>query len=195
MPYSGVLAICILWSTVSLSLLITKLDVLGKLPISYLGVFAESRTIFNAGLIISALLLLVFAYDLAKKFDLSKRFAIIFSAGQTAQIIVALTPFNSDSIVRPIHVIAGFVIAFTLPLSMYAFMNVDIPRDLRRITQKFLWIEIILFILGIGWFVLASRAGALAEILTALAFDVWIALSPKVSSVSHLSRLEPLNSS
>lgn len=171
---SGLLAISVLWLSVGWSLVVTKLDIFGKLPISYLGVFQESKTVFNFSLIVSACLLLAFCYFASQQLRLSRYFIATFILGQLAQITVAVTPFNSTSIARPVHVVAGFVLAFSLPLSMYWFMRSDIPAKLHDLTKFFLKIEIALFILGIGWFVLASSGGALAEIVTAVAFDLWI---------------------
>ena len=168
------MGIGVLWLSVTTSLLITKLDVLGTLPISYLGVFDSSKYIFNIGLILSSILLLLFSIYLYRKLNLTKLFLVIVATGQIAQVIVALTPFSSQSIARPVHVIAGFVIAFSLPLSMLAFLRSKVPNNLHKATRELFFVELILFILGIGWFVIASRAGALAEIVTAVTFDTWI---------------------
>lgn len=173
--YAGPVGIAILWLSVGLSLFITQFDVLARKPISYLGVYQDSKYLFNSGLILSSVLLIVFLSYLRKTFKPSNKFLIVFLLGQIAQIVVALTPFNSTNFIRPVHVVVAFLLAFTLPASMYLFRSAtNLTEKQRRFTSKFLQTELLLFILGIGWFVLASHGGALAEIVTALTFDVWI---------------------
>ena len=62
--YAGPAGIATLWLSVGFSLIITQFDVFAAKPISYLGVYQDSKILFNLGLIISAVLLLVFAMKL-----------------------------------------------------------------------------------------------------------------------------------
>jgi hypothetical membrane protein len=173
--YAGPAGIAILWLSVGLSLLTTRFDVLARKPISYLGVYQDSRLLFNTGLLVSASLLIVFATYLRKTFKPSNKFLTVFLIGQVAQIIVALTPFNATNFIRPLHVSVAFLLAFTLPASMHLFRSAqNLSEKEKRLTSKFLQTELLLFVLGIGWFVIASSGGALAEIVTALTFDIWI---------------------
>lgn len=173
--FSGIAGIAVLWLSVGISLLVTGLDVFAQRPISYLGIYDSSKHSFNSGLIVAAMLLLAFLCSLSQRFRLTKPFIISFVVLQLSQIVVALTPFNATNIARPIHVIAGFTLAVMLPLSMELFTHTpDISDEVRATTRGFFRVELVLFVLGIGWFVLASRGGALAEIVTAIGFDVWI---------------------
>lgn len=175
LKYSGMMGIAVLWISVGLSLYITRFDVLGLRPISYLGVYSDSKYLFNSGLILASLLLILFLYYLSTQLRLSKPFIFFFTLGQVCQIIVALTPFNAASVIRPIHVVAGFLLAVTLPTTIWLFTRFpELSVQLKELSKRFFYAEIILFVLGISWFVFASTAGALSEILTAVAFDVWI---------------------
>lgn len=169
------MGIATLWLTVLVALLRTNFDVFGRLPISYLGIFQTSKQLFDGGLIIASVLLLIFLTFLTRKLRPSKWFIYIFMIGQLCQIVVALTPYNAHSVIKSIHVISAFGLAFTLPFSMRAFKHsVAVPVHLRTLTGRFLRVELLLFVLGLGWFILASKAGALSEIVTAIGFDVWI---------------------
>lgn len=173
--YGGMAAIAILWLSVGFSILLVRLDILGDLPVSYLGVYQQSQYIFNTGLILSASLLIVFVYYLDKRIQLTWAFKSVFIFGQLCQILVALTPYNAPTIVRPVHTVAGFSLAITLPLGIWLFSRTPhLPHPIRRSARVFFFVELVLFVLGIGWFVLAATGGALAEIVTALAFDSWI---------------------
>lgn len=173
--YSGIVAIAILWSSVGFSLLLIWFDVLGGMPISYLGVYPDSKLLFNGGLIVSAFLLLVFLYYLNQKLALTKAFKTVFVIGQMSQIIVALTPYDATTIIRPIHTVAGFVLAITLPLGMWLFGNTpDLSSKMKRVSRQFFMAELAIFIVGISWFVFATRGAALSEIAVAMFFDIWI---------------------
>ena len=182
LKYCGFLAIAVLWSTVLASIFVTKFNLFGTLPVSYLGVYEQSKYLFNGGLIVSSILLLGFLYYFSEHQPLSKWFIAIFVAGQICQIIVALTPYNSQSYIRSVHVVSAFALAFTLPLSMYALRySRSVSAAVLKVTSRFLQLELVLFVLGIGWFISASAAGALSEIITAIGYDVWvIALSMKL---------------
>lgn len=173
--YSGILGIGTLWGSVGLSLYIARINILGKRPISDLGVYPSTKYLFNIGLILTSIFLLTFLHNLSKNLKLSKVFVATFMIGQICQIIIAFTPFNSTNILRPIHVIAGFAFAITLPLSIWLFSKTpNISRRIKTVSRCFFYTELLLFTIGISWFVLASRAGALSEMLTAIAFDLWI---------------------
>ncbi|MDQ3123177.1 MAG: hypothetical protein M3Q14_00620 [bacterium] len=175
LSFSGIAGIAILWLSVITSLILTRFNVLGTLPISYLGVYDNSRYLFNGGLILSALLLLLFMCHVGRQIILSKVFLAVFFLGQLSQIIVALTAYNSQSIEKTIHVIFAFALALTLPVSMYAFKkSPGVTGNIKLMTSRLLNIELVMFVLGIGWFVRASAAGALSEMIVAVVFDVWI---------------------
>ena len=169
------IGVAVLWFSVGSALLITHFDVLAALPISYLGVYDTSKFLFNGGLILSSLMFIIFARFLNKQLHASLIFFQVFLCGQICQIIVALTPYDSQSIIRQIHVIAAFALAFCLPASMYVFMvSGQVAQSLRNTTKWFFYAEVLLFSAGIGTFIFASTAGALSEIVTAVAFDMWI---------------------
>ncbi len=173
--YSGILGIGVLWLSVGVSLFITRFNVLGNSPISYLGTYPQTKYIFNTGLILASVLLLTFAYHIRHKLAVSKAFLAVFTLGQVCQIIVALTPYTSKTILRPIHIISGFVLAITLPLSIGLFAKTaQLSKRIRTTSLYLFYGELLLFVLGISWFVLASSGGALSEIITAIVFDVWI---------------------
>lgn len=172
--YSGFIAVASVWVSIPLSILIARLNILSDMPISSLGTNQSTKHLFIAGLLLSALAFSAFAIRAYKILDSSVLAPAILIAGQIAQVIVAVTPYNVTSVIRPIHVIAAYILAFSMPVAMGFYSFTAKNLKFRDINIVLLQLEILLFTLGLGWFIFAPSAGALSEILTAVVFDVWV---------------------
>ncbi len=141
-------------------------------PISYLGVDPSTSTLFSASLLVSAMLFICFALYAQRMFRVQKRFLWYFIIGQIGQIITALVPYNGSN--KIIHTVAGFTLAFSLPLLIQQFVASQKNSHYRELYKGLLWFEFITFGSGISLFIFTSSLAPLGEILAAIGFHLWI---------------------
>jgi len=150
------------------------LPLLGIRPLSSLGVIPSSSVYFSTGLIIAAVLILVFAHKLRGFYELSGWFFPVVLIGQVGQIISAVVPFGGDQPARAIHTIAAFVLAFSIPVALGIFYRSLPIGNFRTIAYRLFVLELAAFSLGIGFFVLVGKAAPISQALPAVAFHMWL---------------------
>jgi hypothetical membrane protein len=170
--FSGIMAIISLWLTVLYGMQRIGLSFFDNRPLSYLGVAPATQAIFTTGLVVAALLIIIFGYYLKSNYPTSKAFWYLLVGGQIAQVITALTP--DRGVTQAIHTIAAFTIVFSLPLLMWQFAKSQPMGKFRRWCYRLFYLEVASFIIGIGLFTLTRGVAPLGEMLPALAFHAWI---------------------
>lgn len=170
--YSGLLGVAVIWSGVIRGMLLAGLKVADKRPISYLGTNPHSAWLFSGSLIVSAILFLTFGLYLKTVYQLSSRFSEYLVIGQLGQIVAALVPYIGNF--RPVHTLAAFTLAFSLPLLINQFTIAQLKAPHYQIYRRLLWCEQITFVVGIGIFVFTRGIAPIGEALPAIGFDIWI---------------------
>jgi len=172
LKFSGVLAIIVLWSGISVSMYKAGLGLIDTRPISFAGTEPETSFLFSATLITSAILFGLFGYNIYRKYGCSKWFIITFMLGQIAQVVAALFQYGGED--KLIHTVAAFTLAGAIPTYMLFFALSIKTLSLRSIAFRFYIIELLFFTVGIGAFIFVKGISPLAEILPALPFHAWI---------------------
>ena len=171
---SGLLGVLSLWTFISFGMLKAHLNLIDTRPISYLGIYRPTRLIFTLGLLVSAVLFIVFAIYLAHTYKLRNKFLIYFFIGQTGQIITAIIPDTPHTTFRLIHTIAAFTLAFSLPLLIREFAISQKDSKYSNIYHGLYRFELVTFAIGIGLFVFTNGVAPLGEILPTFGFHLWI---------------------
>ncbi len=171
--YSGVAGVMVLWTGVSLAMLVTGLGLIDSRPISYLGIDPLSKMLFASSLLISAFLFINFGFYVKRTFKVINRFMTYFLIGQFCQVVVALVPYRMGYS-RSIHTVAAFALAITLPLLIRAFARSQASSPHRRLYVRLLRFEQITFVIGMGLFIFTKGIAPLGEALPAAGFHVWI---------------------
>lgn len=182
--YSGVLAVVILWSATLISMSRTGLGLFDDRPISFLGTDPASRLLFSGSLIISAFLLINYAYYVRREFAVKNKFFRYFVIGQICQIILALSPYGERTVSGVIHLIAAFTLAFSLPLLIKQFTISQQDKKHHQLYQYLLRIEQVSFIFGMGLFIFTRGLAPLGEAMPAIGFHLWILVVTYVANGS-----------
>lgn len=172
--YSGVTGVIVLWSFIGFAMNKARLGLIDNRPISYLGVNHDTKSLFMAGLIVSAVLFLSFGYYVKRKFKINNRFIIYLVIGQVAQIMVALFPDASGSPYKIVHTVAAFILAGSLPLLIGQFALFRVKDVRHKLYIRLLWFERFTFVVGIGLFVFTKGIAPLGEALPTVGFHLWI---------------------
>lgn len=172
--WSGFFAVVTVWIGIIVAILRAPLNLLSDQPISSLGTNSRTSLLFAATLILSSVWFVMFALYLRQKMQAHVIAPVSLIIGQVAQVLVALAPYNVAGATRYIHVAAAYMVAISLPLSMYLYAKTSRNNYLKKLTMRFFVVELSAFVLGLGWFIFAPTAGGLAEITTAVVFDVWV---------------------
>lgn len=171
---SGVLGIIVLWAAVITGMRRAHLGLVDARPLSYLGVYTNTAQLFTAGLLISSLLFICFAFFVHRYWGTNNRFLFYFLIGQIGQIIAAIAPYGANSRYKLIHTIAAFVLAFSLPFLIRAFEQSQISRKNHKLYQILVRLEVATFIIGMGIFTMTEGIAPLGEALPAIGFHIWI---------------------
>lgn len=171
--FSGLATVSILWSTILIGLHRAHLDIFGNWPLSYLGVNHDSRLLFNGGLILSALTLLLFLWYLSVQYVTTKWFLSVIAIGQVGQIIAAIFMFGGDQPSKTIHTLAAFTLAASIPIGLWTFA-LSQQKPLKKLALRLAWLQTACFVVGIGSFAFVLHGAPAGQILPALAFHLWI---------------------
>jgi len=170
--YAGVVAVAVLWTTVTVGMHRTGLRVADERPISYLGTVSDAVQLFRVGLIAAAGLLCGFAWAVHRRLARSTGFLTVFLLGMGCQAVVAVVPLTGDGASRPIHVAAGIALGLSLPLLMWRFAVAQERGRWRAVAFGLMWLEVAACVAGVA----LSRAGraTFAEAVPAALFHLWI---------------------
>lgn len=155
-------------------MIVGGLKLIDPRPISYLGVNPSTRRAFSVILLVSAALFVSFAFYVVHELKAGVLFLLIFLIGQVGQLISALVPIGSHTVIGQIHTTAAFTLAFSFPLLILAFTLSRLHSPFRRLYAILLAFELITFTVGIGSFIFTRGAAPLSEIFAAIGFHVWI---------------------
>lgn len=172
--YAGIATVVILWTSLLTAIRLADLDLMGKVPLSSLGVMQNSAVYFSLGLVLAALTLMVFGLYLKKVYVVRPDFLAALYVGQVGQIVAGLVPYGDKQPAKTIHTIAAFVLAFTLPILMWRFAAAQKSNNLRASAYKIMCLELAAFVVGIGWFAFFMKGAPIGQILPAVVFHVWI---------------------
>lgn len=143
-------------------------------PISYLGLYPETRLLFSSGLIVSSMLFIMFGYYIKRLFNVKNRFLIYLITGQIAQIVVAIIPDTARTRGKVVHTIAGFTLAFSLPFLIRAFAASQSKSKYHRLYRRLYRLEQGALTVGLAVFIFTKGVAPLGEALPTVGFHVWV---------------------
>jgi hypothetical membrane protein len=171
---SGVVGVVVLLSCIAVAMHRAHLGFIDTRPISYLGLYPNTKFLFSSSLIISAVLFIAFGCYVKRYFKIRSIFLLYFVIGQICQIIVAVIPDKTGSSLKIVHTVAGFTLAFSLPFLMRELAHLKSASPYQRLYKALYRIEQGAFIIGIGLFVSVRGIAPLGEALPTVGFDLWI---------------------
>jgi hypothetical protein len=159
------------------------LGLVDERPISYLGVAPETSVLFSLTLLTSATLFLMFGYFVKRVLQGSRKFWAFLIIGQIGQLIAAVVPYGDNSQYRLIHTLAAYTLAFSLPLHMWEFTRSQERKPHHQLYTRLFYLELVLFIIGIGIFSFTEGIAPLGEAMPTLGFHAWIIALTIVASI------------
>ncbi len=180
LPYTGIAAVVVVWTTLLGATARTGFDLLGDEPLSYLGTQSRSIVLFGIGLAVPAVLLTAFHHYLRGRYPLSTGFSAAMLIGLAGQMVAAFVPIGGGSDAHRIHTVAALVLGASLPLLMWRFAAGQPTGRWRRLTYGLFWAEAAGCALGLSGVLPAP----VAEIVPGSVFHAWVVLV----TVAALSR-------
>lgn len=165
-------AVAVLWTTIGAGMLRTGLGFLEERPLSYLGTVPRGLALFRGGLLVAAVLLVVFAWSAYRRFDAPLSFLAAFLVGQAGQVVAAVVPISGPGSSHAVHTAGGIVLGLSLPVLIWRFAG-GLPRGpWRELAYRLCRLEVAAVVVGVA----LSRAmrAPLAEIVPAAGFHLWI---------------------
>jgi hypothetical protein len=172
LQYTGVAAVVTVWTSLLAATAVSRFDLLGEDPLSYLGTDARSAALFTVGLAVPALLLAAFHQYLRDRYPVSPGFSLAMLGGLAGQMVAAFVPIGGDPAVHRIHTSSALVLGVSLPLLMWRFAAAQPPGPWRRLTYRLFWAEAVACALGL--YLSARGVAPVAEILPGAVFHAWI---------------------
>jgi hypothetical protein len=161
-----------IWAALLAGSVLVRFDLLGPLPLSYLGTRPRSAAFFTFGLAVSAVLFIAFHQYLRSAYRVAPGFSVAMLTGFAGQLVAAFVPIGGDSVAHRIHTTSALVLAASLPVFMWRFAAAQAPGPWRRLTFAFAGAEVAACAGGL----LLSAAGLapVAEIVPAVVFHAWV---------------------
>lgn len=170
--YAGVAAVATLWSTVGAAMLRTGFPVLGERPLSWLAEDPAAALLFSTGLVVGALLLVVFALDVRGRHPVGAGFLAAMVGGMACQVVAGLVSIGGGRVENRVHTAAALALGASLPVLMWRFAAAQPAGRWRRVAYALFWAEAAACVVGI---VLSQRSVApLAEVIPAATFHLWV---------------------
>ena len=169
---AGVAGVVTIWTALFAGTVLAGFDLLGPLPLSYLGTLPSSAGLFTFGLAVSAVLFIAFHGYLRSAYRLASGFSVAMLTGFAGQLVAAFVPIGGDPTLHRIHTTSALVLAASLPIFMWRFAASQVPGPWRRLTYAFFWAE--LAACAGGLLLSAANLAPAAEILPAAVFHAWI---------------------
>ena len=168
----GPAAVAVLWVSIGTGMIRTGLALSDPDPFSYLGTDGRSRTLFQGGLLVAAVLLAAFAWFVHRLRCTPRCFLLAFLVGLGGQVVAAIVPLSGQGTSRAVHTIGGLVLGISLPILMGCFAAGQPAGSWRRLCWGLFWLEATACVAGVA----LSRAmrAPIAEALPAGAFHLWI---------------------
>lgn len=169
---AGVAGVVTIWAALFAGSVLAGFDLLGPLPLSYLGTRPRSAAFFTFGLAVSAVLFIAFHQYVRDAYRVSSGFSTAMLVGMAGQLVAAFVPIGGDPTVHRIHTTSALVLAASLPILMWRFAAAQAPGPWRRLTYGFFWAEVAAC--SGGLLLSAANLAAVAEIVPAAVFHAWI---------------------
>lgn len=170
--YSGVAAVVVLWTTLSVGSAGAGFDLLGERPLSYLTEEPEAGLLFGAGLVLAAVLLVGFHRYVRSRYRVTPSFSWVMLVGLAGQVVAGLVPIGGDGVAHAVHTNSALVLGASLPVFMWRFAASQPVGGWRRTSYALFWAEAVACVVGL----VLSNVGIapLAEIVPATVFHLWI---------------------
>ncbi len=160
------------WTTLLGAAALTRFDLFGDDPLSYLGTQPRSAFLFTLGLAVPALLLTAFHQYVRGRYPVSRGFSLAMLAGLAGQMVAAFVPIGGEPAVHRVHTISALVLGASLPLLMWRFAAGQSPGPWRRLSYALFWCE--LAACAVGLYLSALAVAPVAEILPGAVFHAWV---------------------
>jgi hypothetical protein len=170
--YTGVAAVVTVWATLLAATAVSRFDLLGPNPLSYLGSEPRSAALFTVGLGVPALLLTAFHQYVRDRYPVSAGFSLAMLGGLAGQMVAAIVPIGGEPGVHRIHTASALVLGVSLPLLMWRFAAAQPRGPWRRLTYRLFWAEVVAC--AVGLYLSARSVAPVAEILPGAVFHAWI---------------------
>ncbi len=171
-PYAGVAAVATAWTTLLTAMALSRFDVLGPDPLSYLGTDPRSSVLFTIGLAVPALLFTAFHFQVRRRYPASTGFSVVMLLGLAGQMVAAFVPIGGDPTAHRIHTVCALALGISLPLLMWRFAASQPPGGWRRLSYRLFWAEAAAC--AVGLWLSANSIAPVAEILPGIVFHVWV---------------------
>ncbi len=187
LPYTGVAAVFVVWTTLLAATALAGFDLLGERPLSHLGTEGTSALLFSGGLAVAAALLVGFHHYVRDRFPVSLAFSVAMLVGMAGQVVAAVVPIGGDGLAHRVHTTSALVLGASLPVLMYGFAAAQPPGPWRRLSYGFFWAEALAC--AVGLWLSEQSVAPIAEILPAAVFHAWI-VAVTVASDDSRRRVE-----
>ncbi len=170
--YSGVAAVVVLWTTMSVGSVRARFDLLGTRPLSYLAEDPGAALLFGAGLVVAAILLVGFHRYVRERYPVTPAFSWLMLGGLAGQLVAGIVPIGGDGISHFVHTTSALILGASLPVFMWRFAASQPAGAWRWVSYALFWGEAAAC--AIGLFLSNRGVAPLAEIVPAALFHLWI---------------------
>ena len=171
--YSGIAAVVVLWTTLSVATARSGFDLYGGRPLSYLAEQPRAALLFGAGLVVGALLLYGFHHHIRDRYAVGSGFSATMCVGLAGQVVAGLVPIGGNGLSHSVHTTSALVLGASLPVFMWRFAAGQRRGRWRRATYALFWAEVVAC--GAGLYLSGRGVAPVAEVLPAAVFHLWIA--------------------
>jgi hypothetical protein len=168
----GPAAVAVLWVSIGSGMIRTGLDFSDPEPLSFLGTDGRSRWLFQAGLLVAAVLLAAFAGFVHESCSTPRGFRLSFLIGLGGQVVAAVVPLSGPGSWPAVHTTGGLVLGMSLPVLMGCFAAGQPAGSWRQLSWVLFWLEAAACVAGVA--LSRSMRAPIAEAVPAAAFHLWI---------------------
>jgi len=168
--YTGVAAVATSWTVLLTAAALTRFNLLGDRPLSYMGTQPRSAVLFGVGLAVPAVLLIAFHGYVRARYPVGKGFSTVMLAGLAGQMVAAFVPIGGDLAASRIHTTCALGLGASLPLLMWRFAAGQRPGSWRWLAHALFWADTAACVLGLS----GALPAPVAEIVPGAIFHVWI---------------------
>ena len=170
--WSGVAAIAVLWIGIGVAVVRTGFDLLGALPLSRLAADGRAEPIFGPSLVVAALLFVLFCVDVTRRYPVGRAFPVVMVAAMAGQLVTGVVPIGEPGESDPVHVAAGLTLGGLIPVFLGLFALAQPAGPWRETAVRLFVAQLAATVVGVA--LSGSGRAALAEMLPALLFHVWV---------------------
>lgn len=188
--YAGLAGITTLWATIGAGIIRSGFDVGGQHPLSDLVADPRARLAFQVGLVVGALCFVAFHSWVRHRYPVGAGFSVLMLVGMAAQAIAGLVRIDGTGSAHTLHTTSGLILGASVPLFMWRFAAGQSPGAWRRTSYLLFWLEFAACI--VGYALSVRRVAAVAEMLPAVCFHLWIVVLTLHGAPQRAHLREPL---